>query len=239
LSPWERGLALSGLLCFALTFSGVYVPLMRVVPGMNGMRVPARFYAFVSLTLVVFAGFGIGLLRGNLSSPRARAMLVALLGAGLLVELAPQPLHWQSLDREEEFPAVYRWIAREPSVRALIELPIHSDTRENEYIYYSTLHWKPLANGYSGYLPPEHERLAGTIRFVPQQDGLDLLREMGISHLVIHAGSPRRVAVLRDWDARFASGEGRQVERVYQEEDIWVYRLLPPTSSRNPKRAGL
>lgn len=239
-SPWERGLALSGIFCFALTFPWVYAPLMRVVPGMNGMRVPARFYAFVSLTLVVFAGLGIDLLRGKLASPRGRAVLVALLGAWLLVELAPQPLHWRPLEREEEFPAVYRWIAAEPSVRALIELPIHSDTRENEHIYHSTLHWKPLANGYSGYLPPAHERLAETIHFVPEQDGLDLLREMRISHLVIHAETPRRVAVLRDWDARFASGEGRQVERVYQEEDIWVYRLLPPpTSSRNPKRAGL
>ncbi|HEY3571017.1 MAG TPA: hypothetical protein VGP73_24015 [Thermoanaerobaculia bacterium] len=239
-SPWERGLTLSGLLCFALTFPWVYAPLMRVVPGMNGMRVPARFYAFVSLTLVVFAGMGIDLLRAKLSRPSARAVLVGLLGAGLVVELAPQPLRWRPLEREEEFPAVYRWIAREPSVRALIELPIHSDTRENEYIYYSTLYWKPLANGYSGYMPPEHERLAGTIHFVPEQDGLDLLREMRISHLVIHAETPRRVAVLRDWDARFALGWERQVERVYQEDDTWVYRLLPPlTSSRNPKRAGL
>lgn len=240
LSPWERGLVLSGLLCCALTFSWVYAPLMRVVPGMNGMRVPARFYAFVSLTLVVFAGMGVDRLLGKLSSSRARAVLAGLLGAALIVELAPQPLRWQPLDREEEFPATYRWIAGEPSVKALIELPIHRDTRENLYIYYSTLHWKPLANGYSGYMPAPHQRLTETIHFLPEQDGLDLLREMGISHLVVHAETPRRVAVLRDWDARFASGEGRQVERVYQEEDIWVYRLLPPpTSSRNPKRAGL
>src|SRR4030095_9696709 len=32
---WERGLALSGLLCFALTFPLVYAPLMRVVPGLS------------------------------------------------------------------------------------------------------------------------------------------------------------------------------------------------------------
>jgi hypothetical protein len=237
--PWERGLALSGLLCFALTFPWVYAPLMRVVPGMNGMRVPARFYVFVSLTLVYFAGRGIDLLRERVPSPRSRAVLVALLGAGLLVELAPRPVRWRPLDRDGDVPGVFRGIAGAPSVRALIELPIHSDTRENEYIYHSTVHWKPLANGYSGYMPPEHERLAGTIHFVPEQDGLDLLRELRISHLVIHAGSPRRVAVLRDWDARFALGEGRQVERVYQEEDTWVYRLLPPpASSRNPKRAG-
>jgi len=98
--PWERALALSGLLCFALTFPWVYVSLMRVVPGMNGMRVPARFYAFVSLTLVYFAGRGIDLLREKVPGRWFRAALVALLGAGLLVELAPQPLRWRPLDRE-------------------------------------------------------------------------------------------------------------------------------------------
>jgi hypothetical protein len=237
--PWERGLALSGLLCFALTFPWIYAPLMRAVPGMSGMRVPARFYVFVSLALVYFAGRGVDLLRERMPGPRSRAALVAVLAAGLVLELAPRPLLWSPLPREEEFPPVYRWIAREPTVRALIELPIHQDTRENQYIYYSTLHWKPLANGYSGYMPPSHERLTERIRFLPDQEGLDLLRELWISHLVVHAESPRRLAALRDWEGRFASGEGRQVERVYQAEDAWVYRLLePPTSSRTPKRAG-
>lgn len=238
---WERGLALSGLLCFLLTFPWIYAPLMRVVPGMSGMRVPPRFYAFVSLAVVFFAGRGVDVLRERPRSPRARAALVAALAVGLVVELAPRPLRWGPVPREEDFPAVYRWIARQPEVRALIELPIHRDARENQYIYYSTLHWKPLANGYSGYMPAPHERLTERIRFLPEQDGLDLLRELGISHLVIHPDSPRRMAVLRDWDVRFASGEDRQVERVYQDdEDTWVYRLLgSPTSSRNPKRAGL
>jgi hypothetical protein len=237
--PWERGLVLSGVLCFALTFPWIYAPLMRIVPGMSGMRVPARFYAFVSLTLVVFAARGVDLLREKMPGSRSRAALFALLGAVLVLELAPQPLRWVPLRREEDFPAVYRWIAREPAVRTLIELPIHSDTRENEYIYYSTAHWKPLANGFSGYLPPAHEMLAERIRFVPDQEGLVLLRELGISHLVIHPRSARRMAVLREWEARFASGEDRQVERVYQDGDAWVYRLLdPPMSSRSPKRAG-
>jgi hypothetical protein len=237
---WERGLALSGLLCFLLTFPWIYAPLMRVVPGMSGMRVPPRFYTFVSLTLVFFAGRGVDFLRDRVRAPRARAALILALAAGLVLELAPGPLRWGPVAREEDFPAVYRWIAREPEVRALVELPIHRDTRENQYIYYSTLHWKPLANGYSGYMPPAHERLTERIRFLPERDGLDLLRELGISHLVIHAESPRRAAALRDWETRFAAGEDRQVERVYQADDAWVYRLLgSPTISRNPKRAGL
>ena len=238
---WERGLVLSGLLCFLLTFPWVYAPLMRIVPGMSGMRVPTRFYAFVSLTLVYFAGRGVDALRERARGPRTRAALVAALAAGLLLELAPQPVRWgKPLPREEAFPAVYRWIAREPAVRALIELPIHQDVRENLYIYYSTLHWKPLANGYSGYIPVSHQRLTERIRFLPDPEGLDLLRDLRISHLVIHAQSPVRAAALREWDRRFASGDARRVERVYQNGGDWVYRLLdPPASSRSPKRAGL
>src|SRR6185503_9418400 len=56
---WARGLFLSGLLCFALSLVRVYLPLMRIVPGLAGMRVPARFYAFTSLTIVYFAALGL------------------------------------------------------------------------------------------------------------------------------------------------------------------------------------
>jgi hypothetical protein len=234
-NPWQRGLTLSGLLCFLLTFPAVYAPLMRIVPGLSGMRVVARFYVFVSLALVYFAGRGVDLLMTKIQRPRARVALAAALALVLAVELAPRPLQWVFLPREEEFPAVYRWIAGEPSITALIELPIHEDSRENLYTYYSTLHWKPLANGYSGYWPESHARLTERLRFLPDQEGIDLLREMRISHLVVHArGSPRQ-EMLRQWEARFA---GRRVEPVYRSAQTSVYRLLDPANSRNPKRAG-
>jgi hypothetical protein len=232
---WERGLALSGLLCFALTFPVVYAPLMRVVPGLSGMRVPARFYVFVSLALVHFAGRGVDFLREKLARPWTRTALAAALGVLLAVELMPRPLRWEPLPREEELPGVYRWIAREPSVKAIVELPIYEDPRENRYLYSSTLHWKPLANGFSGYWPESHRRLTAAIRFLPDPKGLELLREIRISHLVVHARSPVRQRALRAWEARFA---GREVERVYGSGPISVYRLLGAASSRNPKRAG-
>jgi hypothetical protein len=237
--PWERGLAISGFLCFALTFPLVYGPLMRVIPGLSGMRVPARFYVFVSFVLVHFAGRGVDALRERMPGPRSRTALVIVLGLLLVVELMPRPLRWVPLPREEEFPPVYRWIAREPSVKALIELPIHDDARESQYMYFSTLHWKPIANGFSGYLPDTHQRLTERIRFLPDQAGLDLLREYWITHLVVHARSQVRQAALRQWEQRFATGENRQVELVYRSGSHFVYRLLQPSSSRMPNRAGL
>jgi len=102
------------------------------------------------------------------------------------------------------------------------------------------VHWKPIANGFSGYDPPSHQALVEHIHFLPEQDGLDLLREMWITHLVVHADNPRREARLRDWDRRFAGGPERQVERVFQADEISIYKLLPaPISSRTPNRAGL
>lgn len=233
--PWERGLAFAGLLSFALTFSLVYAPLMRVVPGMSGMRVPARFYVFVSLAVAYFAGRGVDSLRERLARPWTRAALAAGLGILLAVELMPLPLRWEPLPREEELPAIYRWIAREPSVKAIVELPIYTDARETRYLYFSTLHWKPLANGFSGYFPESHRRLTETIRILPDQNGLDLLRELWISHIVIHAESQVRRRTLRKWEAKFA---GREVERVYGSGPLSVYRLLGADRSRNPKRAG-
>jgi hypothetical protein len=236
--PWERGLALSGLLCFALSFPVVYAPLMRVVPGLSGMRVPARFYAFVSLALVHFAGRGVDYLRQRMPGPRARAALGVGLALVLAVELMPRPFHWVPLPREDEFPAVYRWIAQEPAVKSIIELPIHEDARECQYIYFSTLSWKPLANGFSGYFPESHWRLTGAMRFLPDQAGLELLRGYWISHLVVHARSPFRQAALRQWEQRFATGDDRQVELVFRAGSSYVYRLLEPASSSTPNRAG-
>ncbi|HEV7504163.1 MAG TPA: hypothetical protein VGS07_04565 [Thermoanaerobaculia bacterium] len=227
---WARGLALSGLVCFALSLAIVYEPLMRVVPGLSGMRVPARFYAFVSLTVVFFAARGIDVLLRRLPGPRARAALVAGLAVVLAVELAPRKLPWRPLALEEEMPEVYTWIRDQPAIHALIELPIHSDTRENQFLYASTVHWKPIANGYSGYLPKAHEELVKRIRFLPGPAGLDLLRELWITHILVHARRADRAEAVQSWEERFATGPNPQVERVYAADGFYVYHVLgaPP-----------
>jgi hypothetical protein len=236
--PWVLGLVLSGLICFALSFARFYVPLARMIPGLSGMRVPARFYAFVSLTLVFFAACGVDLLLRRLPGPRSRAAVALVLAAGLAVELAPRRLDWQPLPREEELPRAYTWIRNEPSVKALIELPLFADSRENRYLYNSTVHWKPIANGYSGYLAESYVELADHIPYVPHRDGLALLRGMGITHIVVHADIPRQVKMLNRWDERLGSGPEREVERVYAEPGIAIYRILPvsPATLRGPAR---
>jgi len=228
--PWVRGLALSGLLCFALSFAWAFVPLARVIPGLSGMRVPARFYAFVSLTLVYFSARGVDALLSRVPGPRTRAALVAGLAAILVVELAPWGFHVERLPREGELPQVYRWLRDEPSVKGLVELPLFGNSRENEYLYASTVHWKPIANGYSGYMAPSYDQIFNRILVLPGVVGFDLLRSMGISHIVVHVEPPIRIKDVRRWERRHGEEPEPEMEKVYGSEDdgIFVYHILTP-----------
>src|SRR5436305_14332092 len=111
------------------------------------MRVPARFYAFTSLTLVYFAGRGADLLLRRVPGPRTRAALAVGLAAVLAVELAPRTLDWERLPREEEMPRAYFWLRDQPAVQALVDLPIYNDVRAHETLYTSTEPWTPYASG--------------------------------------------------------------------------------------------
>ncbi|HET9210193.1 MAG TPA: hypothetical protein VFR03_07335, partial [Thermoanaerobaculia bacterium] len=225
--PWVRGLVLSGLLCFALSFAKVYAPLASILPGLSGMRVPARFYAFTSLTIVYFAGRGADLLLRRLPGPRARAALAAGLATVLALELAPRTIAWQRLPREEELPRAYFWLRDQPAVKALVELPIYDDVRENAYLYASTVHWKPIANGTSGYRSQSYLQLFGEIhQHLPRAGGFVLLRGLGITHIVLHTDTTIRRELVKRWEERFGTGPERRMEKVYEEAGIAVYRLV-------------
>ena len=66
-------------------------------------------------------------------------------------------------------PAVYRFVAQLPASSALIELPFGEVAFETRYMFYSTTHWRPLVNGYSGGAPDQYglwaERLKDALDF--------------------------------------------------------------------------
>ncbi len=227
---WDRGLLWSGAVCLLLSHAVVYLPLMRVVPGLSGLRVPARFFVVVALALAYFAARGADRLLARLPRPAAVAAMTAL-ALLLAVELAPaRPLAWVRILREEEFPAVHRWVAAQPAVRALVELPIRL-RNEPESMYHSTLHWKPIANGFSGYHPPLYRELIERFRWLPDGEGLELLRRRGVTHLIVHTGRFRRAGkrrLLASWRREYEDASPPAVRRVYESGGDLVYAILPP-----------
>lgn len=226
LSPWERGLLFSGVVTFFLTLPLVYGPLMRWIPGLSGMRVPARFYSFVSITIAWFAARELDRWLRGAGSPMRRSIATVVLAAVLLlVDLAPSPFQWFPSPQEGDYPPVYQWLARQKNIDAVLELPLIDDTTEISYMKRATAHWKPLVNGFSGYVPDVYVRFRGSCCWpVPNPDQLAILRDWGVTHILLH-----KLALERGW-ARQALADFEKQENVKLEYDDGgdrVYRIQP------------
>jgi len=46
-------------------------------------------------------------------------------------------------------------------------------------MYFGSLHWRPLGNGYSGFLPPSVHEIGELCRILPDGRGIEHLRGMG------------------------------------------------------------
>jgi hypothetical protein len=233
--PWMRGLLVAGAVCLALTLPPVFRAAREILPGLAGMRVPPRFYPFVSLPLALLAGLASDRLLASVPG-RRRALAGLAVTALLCLDLAPRQMAWIAVPPASELPPVYAWIAAEPGVRALLELPWEAEGTlpfqlEIEAMVRGTSHWKPLVNGYSGHLPPFHTRLHQVCCWpLPEGQALTLLRGAGVTHVLVHVDQlpkrwQRRRA--RAWDT---TGE---VETVYDDGRDRVFRILPERSGRS------
>jgi hypothetical protein len=187
LSPWERSLLVTTLTCALLTLPIAFLPLARVLPGLAGMRVPSRFYAFVSLGVAWLAAIGFAALRPRL---RQRGGLLVALGMAVLlvVDVVPVPIYWAPVPNlRHDVPNGHRWLARHAGeVHAYLELPMDNPTLEIEGMYYQTTHWIPSVNGYSGYFPHAWARVRDCCASTGMgSDELATLRDEGVTHLLI------------------------------------------------------
>ena len=53
-------------------------------------------------------------------------------------------------------------------------------------MYWSTTHWHPLVNGFSGYIPPDYEETAALMRTFPDDDAIERLRRLGVKYILVH-----------------------------------------------------
>src|SRR5437660_5062102 len=182
-APGERGRdARTPLLAFlwlALGFLGslglhafFHRLLFAHVPGFGAVRVPARWanIAYVGMSmLIAFA----------LARRRWMAVAAAVL---FLVELHAAPIRWFLVGSEA--PAVYPWLAAQ-RVR-IIEVPFDDGDSEYRTMIGATVHHRPMANGASGFAPPEFLRLSAM--WHAREVGDDFvgeLRRIGIDLVIV------------------------------------------------------
>lgn len=219
-TAWESALLLAAAAALILTFATPYLLAARALPGLSGMRVPARFVAVAWPAFALLVALGVDALQRPLGR-RLRPLLAVLLFASVLVAEAPRPVRWVKLEAPAEIPALHHWLGSPEAsdVQAVVELPLQRNALGTLAMHRSTVHWKPIANGFSGYQPPTFVELADSFRRFPEAPAFAILRRQGITHVL----APR-LRGREDWEREFL---GREVELTRSEGGWRLYRVLP------------
>jgi hypothetical protein len=182
--------------------TNLYAAFYTVVPGFDGVRVPARFGMIVTLGLAALAALGVAAIDRH-----HRGRVSAIAGALILLEAIaiPIPINQNATDYTQAglaplpasvaigsaAPEVYRFVATLPSSTVLMELPLGEPAFDVRYMFYSTLHWKPLVNGYSGGAPQEYEMLTESLKDLATRPdrAWQAIADSTATHAVVHEAS--------------------------------------------------
>jgi len=179
---------------------------LMLLPGADGVRVPARFWMLAVLCLSVAAA--LAMRQVGARWPRLARALPIVISAGLLLDGWPTPM--PLLLPPQARPVQTRAVAR-------LELPI-DPAHDATVLYRAMAHRRPVFNGYSGYFAPHYWSLQ---YLLDQHDGDVLTRLSAFGSL--------EVVIDHDLDGRGAwrqfVGSHPQAERVYQDAGYTTYRI--------------
>lgn len=191
------------------------------------VRHPNRFTVLLSLPLAVLVGYGVAWLVDRVRRP---GVWTAGLGLLLLFEYLP----WPYPTVQPSVPPFYRQLAQELGEFAILDLPMGARTVAKPYMYYATLHGKPLVEGHVSRLPVSAYDFIDSVPLlyglhrsnemdpalgdVSRQ--LSALAEAGVRYMILHPKlvPADQLARWRDWLA---------IEPAFEDPDTVVYRTQP------------
>lgn len=178
---WVYLLGLAFVVEMSFGWNGwLYRTLYEFLTPLHSLRAAARFGILVLLMLGVLAAYGAARLERWLPG-RAGRLVPLVLALLLCMEYAVASPRLETLPTSP--PPVYRWLARQGPTRVL-ELPgIGADPK---YMYFSTMHWQTLINGYSGNYPPGYQEFMQLLVQFPDDESMEALRTNGVEMVIVH-----------------------------------------------------
>jgi hypothetical protein len=200
--------------------AGLYTVFFRTIPVFSLLRAPARFGIIVVLALAVLAALAIAKLA---TGRRWIAWTVAAVAA---IDLLQIPIVFRQL---EPFSPVYRVLATLPR-GAVAEFPFYADRsnfpRHAQYLLSSTVHWQPMINGYSDYIPDDFRDAAPTLDSFPSPGAFNALQRFRARYVVMHFNLMDHRSVPRikaDLEGPYAP----YVRLLARDgENVWLYQIV-------------
>ena len=230
--------AVAGIGCLMSlgSLTPVYVWAYDMVPPLQGLRAINRFGVLVVFVLAVLAGIGFRGLTGTPSAPRRALALVVVLMLATV-----ESFHgFGSYPRFDYATRVHRYLAESSWSGAVVELPIFRSAefhRNARYLLASTVHWRPLVNGFGGFPPPDFDDIVARTATFPSAPGVAWLQELGVGYVVVHTDRyPDPVGFRRALDrldrrpdlALEVTDGSRRLYRVRGEKARAIAALRPP-----------
>ncbi len=212
-----------------ISVPGLYAGLAALFPFITLIRAVARWFLLSLVGLHALAGFG---LENSLSSTRRRVPLaLGILSLGTL-EAWAVPLRLAALPRPSALPPVYHWLAQQPGEFPIVELPVFLplDDTETLRMYAALVHRKPLIIAYSGYIPPDIQKLREQLRSFPNQetwDALATLRSIGVRYVLIDSRWPESQAFYASGICQI--GRDPRFRPVARLGPHWIFELRDPS----------
>ncbi|MPY86755.1 MAG: hypothetical protein GEU99_02420 [Luteitalea sp.] len=154
------------------------------LPGMQAFRVPARFALLVVLSVAILSAAG----AETIARWRRGGMLLWFAIPVLLLETLPVAYEI-GRPHELKIPRVYTLLRGLPP-GPVVSLPAFTLPPENwfeaDYMLFSTVHWRPIMNGFSRSSPLGHRARMRAIAAFPAPKAVQQLRRLGVRYVVMH-----------------------------------------------------
>jgi hypothetical protein len=125
------------------------------------------------------------------------------------------------------FPEAYRVLASLPR-GPVAEFPYfysRSDfPRHAEYMLGSTVHFQPLINGYSDYIPQTWRATVRPLSSFPTRESFMILGRIGARYVVFHLRSYDRRS--RERLLERLETYGRFLRPIVKQDDVWLYEIV-------------
>lgn len=189
--------------------------MLMLLPGFNGIRVPARLWMVAVLALSAAAAVAIARIR----SSRVRVAVALVSVAGLLVDGWPLPI---ALAADPGMPVTHS------AAVARLGLPLAGN--ETETMYGAIAEHRPVFNGYSGYTAPQHYALADLLERGDSRIFERLASKGPIEVIVRHDLDPQE-----RWRRFLAAVPGA---RIAASTPSWTAFILPASAWTDTATSG-
>lgn len=160
-----------------------YTLLYYLLPGFSGFRTPSRWILLAFFALVV----GLSIALKNKITKKVTVLFILI----IVLEI-PFPFAYTNISTARNFPPEQVWLSKQPANEPIIQFPIYGwfdgdkVAVETLRMHYSTIHFNPMFNGYSGFSPKSWENDVQWLqKEFPSDKSLDYIESKKIKLILV------------------------------------------------------